>query len=202
MVSVATLVALGMSVETGIHVVRNRRSGMIKNPAQIMYLRFFETRWRHEHSDYVAWASPEVVNLEKQLAHEVKHEKKDNKTGKLFGIVTLNLFTLKNTRTEILDCTVLAVSGPFPRNRPKWVIGKNDGQDRNVKFVVSDATDWHCLLRLSRPDCNDEELGVVVVKGGDQSLICVTSNPIISADGKMAGMLSCTCEMELVKPDK
>ncbi len=41
MVVVATMVALGMSVDDAIYEVRRRRAGMIRNPAQIIYLRWF-----------------------------------------------------------------------------------------------------------------------------------------------------------------
>ncbi len=41
MVVVATMVALGMSVDDAIYEVRRQRSGMIRNPAQIIYLRWF-----------------------------------------------------------------------------------------------------------------------------------------------------------------
>jgi ankyrin repeat protein/protein-tyrosine phosphatase len=41
MVVVATMVALGMSVDDAIVEIRRRRSGMIRNPAQIIYLRWF-----------------------------------------------------------------------------------------------------------------------------------------------------------------
>ena len=41
MVVVATMVALGMSVDDAIVEIRRRRHGMIRNPAQIIYLRWF-----------------------------------------------------------------------------------------------------------------------------------------------------------------
>jgi protein-tyrosine phosphatase len=41
MVVVATMVALGLTVDDAIFEIRRRRSGMIRNPAQIIYLRWF-----------------------------------------------------------------------------------------------------------------------------------------------------------------
>ena len=184
MVVVATLVAFGMSVEQGINAVRARRSGMIRNPAQIMYLRWFETRWRHEHPDYTSW-SPD--GYEKDLQYELKHERKHNKNPQLVGIVKLRVVGLKDVKAaecSFLSCSLLAVSGPHARNRQPFTISEN-ASENTVEFVVANTKCWYCMLGLVRPDGGS--VGTVVVRGTTGHI--EAAHPIVSEDGAIAGFV-------------
>jgi len=47
LVVVATLVALGVSVDEAVTAIRTARSGMIQNPAQLLYVRVFQSYWEN-----------------------------------------------------------------------------------------------------------------------------------------------------------
>lgn len=190
MVVVATLVALGMSVEHGIHAVRNRRKGMIKNPAQIMYLRWFESRWRHDHPDYKSW---QADGNEKDLLEELKHERKHAKDPHQVGVVELKVVGLSDVKAaacSFLSCSLLAVSGPHARNRLPFIISENTSEHL-LNFVVADTDSWHCLLGLMRPDGGS--VGTVVVKGSRGR--ATAQFPIVTDDGTIAGFVRCIVDI-------
>lgn len=64
LVACAILVAKGLSVDDSIQAIRRRRKGMIRNPAQIMYLRIFEKSWRNEHQVESLSSSPSSSDVE------------------------------------------------------------------------------------------------------------------------------------------
>jgi len=53
-VAVAALVGLGRKVEHSIDIVRRSRSGTIRNPLQIAYVKKFKTMWRKRHKEKMA----------------------------------------------------------------------------------------------------------------------------------------------------
>jgi len=57
-VVVAALVGLGRKVEHSIDIVRRSRSGTIRNPLQIVYVKNFKTTWKKRHKEKMATAQP------------------------------------------------------------------------------------------------------------------------------------------------
>jgi len=57
-VVVAALIGLGRKVEHSIDIVRRSRSGTIRNPLQIAYVKKFKTVWRKRHKEKMATAQP------------------------------------------------------------------------------------------------------------------------------------------------
>lgn len=55
-VVVAALIGLGRKVEHSIDIVRRSRSGTIRNPLQIAYVKKFKTVWRKRHKEKMATA--------------------------------------------------------------------------------------------------------------------------------------------------
>jgi ankyrin repeat protein/protein-tyrosine phosphatase len=175
MVVVATMVALGMSVDDAIVEVRRRRAGMIRNPAQIIYLRWFgtecellsglssaypfstEARWRHEHhTDEEA-----RDQLERELKSQRKLSKK-SRDEKSAAFVTLTLIGARDIEADHLLFSLLAVSGPFPHQRHGW--GLDSTGDRNrITFVAADTAHWHCLVGVA--GLGGVATGTVVISG-------------------------------------
>jgi hypothetical protein len=130
LVACAILVAKGMSPDHAIHAIRARRKGMIRNPAQIFYLKVFETRWRGE----VANAAKPRGSID---AGSTVHARA--------GVVTLRVVETKGFEEGgiVESIEVVAVSGPSLRDHASvrtW--------HPSMSFAVTDCARWFCTIAL------------------------------------------------------
>ena len=164
---------------------------MIRNPAQIMYLRWFSQVWRHEHPDYAAW---KAEGNEKELQYELLHERKHSKHPDLVATVSVQVVGLKDVKAaacSFLTCSLLAVSGPHARNRLPFTISEDESENL-IQFVVANCNSWHCLLGLVRPDGGS--VGTVVVCGATEQR--KQAYPIVTDDGTIAGFVQCVSSID------
>ena len=197
MVAVATLVALGLSVDEGIRLIRTRRPGMIKNPAQIFYLKLFDKKWETEHPFSQLRKSSNIDKaLEKDMVDDLRHERKQNmQTPKSIGLVTLTVNALAE-----LNCTInlVAVSGQPPRFQKP--ISSETG--RRFRFIVSDYSSWYALMVIRSKDSAIERTAVLKVKSvKDDSGRCHGEQlrcKIVAEEGAVTGELTMSYLLEVM----
>jgi hypothetical protein len=99
-VACAILVAKGLSVDDAIHAIRNRRKGMIRNPAQIIYLRRFESRWKgeHEQADPSSSSSDDDIEAADPIRRMYHKERKHNGLAR---VVLLRVIEAKDLSMEM-----------------------------------------------------------------------------------------------------
>ncbi len=201
----ALLVARGLSVDAAIHAIRQRRKGMIRNPAQIVYLRLFETRWRSDHSSHSSSSSSSspdsspppprlmiapVADDDGSVRAVLRAERARPNTHP--AVVVLTIVEADHLSDSPVDSFVqlVAVSGPTVGGlslhsavargtvHPVWNF-------LSSRFVVTDVSRWFCTIAVVEPSTHNV-VALAVLTGAEAShpepfwLACV------SGDGKAA----------------